>query len=311
MIKQYKHKIVIGCEVLLLCMMIGVLGTKAASSNPPSNGVSYNKNSQTTVEGALNDLYTKADYGDAAASHILKGKTALVGGSKVTGTYEAPSLASQTSATAGAGDILKDKTAYVNGNKITGSMTNRGAVTETVSPGGTYTIPEGYHNGSGKATCSTCESEGYYKYYYFNKDATVKESYVAYDGSWRRMAHDQLSGCSGGVCTGNSQGSVFEIDLGFTPSEVKEYNVFLEPKRSGEFKISASTGDWRMYRLMSGISFQNSSSQNLTTTRVSVSGSKLQFSVDVSREAMTNGTADSAISTNASSFILRGDIIYK
>ena len=52
MVEKYKHKIVIGCEILLLCMMIGVLGTNAASSNPPSNGVSYSKNSQTTVEGA-------------------------------------------------------------------------------------------------------------------------------------------------------------------------------------------------------------------------------------------------------------------
>ena len=86
MIKQYKHKIVIGSEILLLCMMIGVLGTKAASSNPPSNGVSYNKNSQTTVEGALNDLYTKSNQGNASEGQILKGKTALVGGKKVTGT---------------------------------------------------------------------------------------------------------------------------------------------------------------------------------------------------------------------------------
>ena len=92
--KESKHKIVIGCEVLLLCMMIGVLGTKAASSNPPSNGVSYNKNSQTTVEGALNDLYDKANYGNASAGDILSGKTALVGGKKVTGTM--PNLTSNS-----------------------------------------------------------------------------------------------------------------------------------------------------------------------------------------------------------------------
>ena len=79
MVEKYKHKIVIGCEILLLCMMIGVLGTNAASSNPPSSGVSYSKNSQKTVEGALNDLYTKANSGNASAAQILSGKTALVG----------------------------------------------------------------------------------------------------------------------------------------------------------------------------------------------------------------------------------------
>ena len=84
--ERKKHKIMLGIEVILLCMIVAILGTNAASSNPPSNGVSYGKNNQTTVEGALNDLYTKANYGNASASQILKDKTALVGGSKVTGT---------------------------------------------------------------------------------------------------------------------------------------------------------------------------------------------------------------------------------
>ncbi len=84
--EKKKHKIMLGIEVVLFCMIVAILGTNAASSNPPSNGVSYNKNSQTTVEGALNDLYNKANYGNASASQILKGKTALVGGKKVTGT---------------------------------------------------------------------------------------------------------------------------------------------------------------------------------------------------------------------------------
>ena len=201
--EKKKHKVMIGIEVILLGMIIAIVGTNAASSNPPSNGVSYNKNSQTTVEGALNDLYTKADYGDAAASHILKGKTALVGGSRVTGTYEAPSLASQTSATAGAGDILKDKTAYVNGNKITGSMTNKGAVTETVSPGGTYTIPEGYHNGSGKATCSTCESNGYYKIKTFNELTATCNRPGTSSGcntNWFTSAKETLRNCRDSSC---------------------------------------------------------------------------------------------------------------
>ena len=84
--EKKKHKIMLGIEVVLLCMIVAILGTNAASSNPPSNGVSYGKNNQTTVEGALNDLYTKANYGNATASQILKGKTALVGGKQVTGT---------------------------------------------------------------------------------------------------------------------------------------------------------------------------------------------------------------------------------
>ncbi len=91
--EKKKHKIMLGIEVVLLCMIVAILGTNAASSNPPSNGVSYGKNNQTTVEGALNDLYGKASQGNATASQILKGKTALVGGNKVTGTMEDRGLA--------------------------------------------------------------------------------------------------------------------------------------------------------------------------------------------------------------------------
>ena len=61
-------------------------------------------------------------------------------------------------ATATASEILATKTAYVNGAKVTGTMTNRGAVTGTISTkAGQYTIPSGYHDGSGKVSISSTE----------------------------------------------------------------------------------------------------------------------------------------------------------
>lgn len=77
-------------------------------------------------------------------------------GAQITGTstYDADT----SDATAVAAEILATKTAYVNGNKVTGSMVNRGSVTGTISTKAEqYTIPIGYHDGSGKVSISSTE----------------------------------------------------------------------------------------------------------------------------------------------------------
>jgi hypothetical protein len=61
-------------------------------------------------------------------------------------------------ATATAAEILTGKTAYNKGNKVTGAMKNNGAVSGTISTKtGTYTVPQGYHDGSGKVAISSAE----------------------------------------------------------------------------------------------------------------------------------------------------------
>lgn len=45
------------------------------------------------------------------------------------------------------------------GEVVTGTMVDNGAVSQTLSAGGSYTIPAGYHNGSGKVTVAA--STGY------------------------------------------------------------------------------------------------------------------------------------------------------
>lgn len=63
-----------------------------------------------------------------------------------------------TDATALASEILSTKTAYVNKNKIVGEMPNRGAVAAVISTLDPYTIPNGYHDGSGTVSIDTFES---------------------------------------------------------------------------------------------------------------------------------------------------------
>ena len=63
-----------------------------------------------------------------------------------------------TDANASASEILSGQTAYVNKNKVTGSMPNNGAVSGTISTkAGAYTVPLGYHDGSGSVQISTTE----------------------------------------------------------------------------------------------------------------------------------------------------------
>lgn len=93
----------------------------------------------------------------AVASDVLSGKY-FYGrdGVKTEGTC--PYNADTSDATAVAADILSGSTAYVNGNKITGSMVNNGAVTGTITTKAQqYSIPVGYHDGSGKVSISTTE----------------------------------------------------------------------------------------------------------------------------------------------------------
>lgn len=55
-------------------------------------------------------------------------------------------------------EILIGKTAYVKGTKKTGTMKNNGAVTGTINTkDGTYTVPQGYHDGAGKVSISSSE----------------------------------------------------------------------------------------------------------------------------------------------------------
>ena len=94
---------------------------------------------------------------DVAASDVLSGKKFhLPSGEPKTGTC--PYDADTSDATAVAAEILTGKTAYKNGSKLTGTMPNKGAVTGTISTkDGQYTVPQGYHDGSGKVSISSTE----------------------------------------------------------------------------------------------------------------------------------------------------------
>ena len=77
-------------------------------------------------------------------------------GAPITGTCDYD--VNSGDATAAVAEILKDKTAYARGSKLTGTMPNNGAISKdltTVSE--EYTVPMGYHDGSGKVKIAATE----------------------------------------------------------------------------------------------------------------------------------------------------------
>lgn len=94
--------------------------------------------------GADLDVVT-ADAGDVLAGKVIVGPD----GEPLTGTLALSGNASD-------GQVLSGQTYYNTDAKTkrTGAMPNRGAVNQSLAINGSYTIPAGFHNGSGKVTQS-------------------------------------------------------------------------------------------------------------------------------------------------------------
>lgn len=112
------------------------------------NKVIYNGN---VLIDLTSDTITPAQLASGITAHDKTG-AAIVGTSDFdSNTTDADALASE---------ILLNKTAYVNKVKLTGTMPNRGSVTGTISTlSGFYSIPQGYHDGSGSVSISSTEQD--------------------------------------------------------------------------------------------------------------------------------------------------------
>lgn len=91
------------------------------------------------------------------AAHLLDGYTAHgKNGAPVTGacTYDSDT----SDDTVSASEVLATKTAHARGVKLTGTMPNNGGVSGSISTKSQeYTIPQGYHDGSGKVSIASAE----------------------------------------------------------------------------------------------------------------------------------------------------------
>ena len=91
------------------------------------------------------------------ADKLLKNITAHdKSGAPITGTCTFDS--DTQDATVAVAEILEGKTAYARGSKLTGTMPNKGAVSGTITDKTAYTIPMGFHDGSGTVSIDATES---------------------------------------------------------------------------------------------------------------------------------------------------------
>lgn len=134
------------------------------SSDTPMSGV----NTRSAEDGSTTS--TAVAYDKKAVAVPVNAAYVYVAGSTASGR-KAPAVYVGTppgsgidpsDATAAASDILTGKTAYIGGetqgNPTAGTMTNNGAVSATVdvrSGHTSYTVPAGYHNGSGTVSLQT------------------------------------------------------------------------------------------------------------------------------------------------------------
>lgn len=104
----------------------------------------------TVLIDLTSDTITASDLASGVTAHGADGEP-MIG----TNTYDVDS----SEATAAVGEVLSGKTFAARGTMLTGTMPNMGRVDGKISNKDTaYTIPQGYHDGSGTVSLNTTEA---------------------------------------------------------------------------------------------------------------------------------------------------------
>ena len=210
------------------------------------------------------------------------------------GKVTANSLANQTSANANASHILLNQTAWVNGSKITGSMPNNGTQNKTITPSASaqsYTIPAGYHNGSGKVSVPAVSN---LKAEYIKKGVVVGGVTGTWSGYVATATDLYLRGTnsasftiSSGSGTTFESGAIYKKSNGYLDLQTtKAYNLSPYTKLNIEWRVESKAKSYACF----GMFYHIGSSSTATSTPVvntTTLNSTVTLSIDISSVNVT------------------------
>ena len=179
--------------------------------------------------------------GIADSIRSKKGTTAKINAQNLPSEIDSITLATGN---AGTGDVLSGKTfSNSSGNGLTGTMTNRGAVSTSINAGSSYTIPAGYHNGSGKVTANANSGNA--------GTSQVLSGYTFYSNSATKQTGTMTN--NGAVSTSVGVGGSYTVPAGY---------------HNGSGKVSGPTlsGNAATNQVMSGATFYSNSGTKQTGT---------------------------------------------
>lgn len=205
------------------------------------------------------------------------------------GKVTANSLANQTSANANASHILLNQTAWINGSKITGTMPNNGTQNKTITPSASaqsYTIPAGYHNGSGKVSVPAVSN---LKAEYIKKGVVVGgvtgtwSGYVASATDLYLRGNNVKGWTNRGACTFES-GAIYVSNAGVSEGVISTLNMDLSAYT--RFNVELMITYTSFYHNKAHLELDNTNGSNIY----------YKF-VDIGNTLNTNVTASFDIST--------------
>lgn len=117
------------------------------------------KNKLISLDDQMTQVFTSVSSGKASLASALTDKGVSTDAAATFSTMTDNIKGIGTNANAVSASLLTGYSAYVGNKYISGSMVNQGAVTAALNAGQSYSIPSGYHNGSGKITANSLESQ--------------------------------------------------------------------------------------------------------------------------------------------------------